>query len=396
MTYAALTNWKYDKKLYHNIQSGPQRTADDLNLTDTYELVSSGYQWSEGEQQSYYAVNYEGADFGIITAGPPNAEIPNLIDPLPVVYEVQVFNPGLGNKFYLDLVQNPQLRFQKRGTYVFDQSDPTNTGNTLAFSTTPDGTFGGGVIYTDGVTQTGTPGSPGASTTIVVSTEAPDTLYYFSENNNNYGNEIDVQPGPVTAKWGYTTDWRQVPAMISGWWSNYDDYFQRASGVLTVYNGYRRQGLISTANSTVQTAFGPEPGLRDRGAYTYFGAAVPDNQFYSPFETPAGNTAAQGITGGPNTYERVKFPMLTNPTNDSSGSRAAWEYHKPVYCQTFVESVRSTAPGATGGVVRNMYRGKSSRYVPNYAGGYGVLGEGVRNLVRTFSASVNSSNQKGV
>lgn len=282
MTYAALTNWKYDKKLYHNIQSGPQRTADDLNLTDTYELVSSGYQWSEGEQQSYYAVNYEGADFGIITAGPPNAFIESL----------------------------------------------------------------------------------------------PDSS--------------------ITKQWGYSTDWRQVPAMISGWWSNYDDYFQRASGVLTVYNGYRRQGLISTANSTVQTAFGPEPGLRDRGAYTYFGAAVPDNQFYSPFETPAGNTAAQGITGGPNTYERVKFPMLTNPTNDSSGSRAAWEYHKPVYCQTFVESVRSTAPGATGGVVRNMYRGKSSRYVPNYAGGYGVLGEGVRNLVRTFSASVNSSNQKGI
>ena len=32
MTFAALTNWQYDKSLYHRIQSGPQHTGSNLNL----------------------------------------------------------------------------------------------------------------------------------------------------------------------------------------------------------------------------------------------------------------------------------------------------------------------------------------------------------------------------
>jgi hypothetical protein len=67
-----------------------------------------------------------------------------------------------------------------------------------------------------------------------------------------------------------------------------------------------------------------------------------------------------------------------------------------VYCQTFSEAVRSDLPGQMSTVIRNMYRGRSTRYVPNYGSVYGVLGEGVRNLVRTFSPGVNSSNQKSI
>ena len=33
-------------------------------------------------------------------------------------------------------------------------------------------------------------------------------------------------------------------------------------------------------------------------------------------------------------------------------------------------------------VIRSMYRGRSSRYVPNYGAVYGVLGEGVRGMIR--------------
>ena len=267
MTYAPLTNWKYDKNLYHRIQSGPQKTGSDLNLTDTYELTSSGYRYtingSGDYQQTFVSLSDEGFDFGTIVPGPPNVS------------------------------------------------------------------------------------------------------GYFS------------------------TEWRSVPPAVSGYWNDYNESYPHVSGLLNIYNGFRRQGLISTANSTVQTAFGPEPGLKDIGAYTWYGAAVPDNQFYDPFETPQGNTSTQGITGGPNSYPRARFPTITNPTQDTSGSRAAWEYHQPVYCQTFVESVRSDSPGGTGPVVRNMYRGRSSRYVPNYGGVYGVLGEGVRGMIRTYSPGTN-------
>lgn len=396
MTYAALTNWKYDKSLYHPIQSGPQHTGNDLNLTDTYAVVGSGYVDPQGNVVQWYGVDNQGTDFGRYVPGPPNAAVSGVFNPAPVVYDVQIYNPGTGNKFYIDLVESPPLRIQQRGTYVFDQSHPTNTGNRLAFSTTPDGTFGGGVIYTEGVTQTGTPGTTGANTTIVVSTTSPTTLYYFSEDDDDYGDEIDVQPGAISNMWTYSTDWRYVPTAVPGYWYNYNEMVPDASGVLTVRDGYRRQGLFHTANSTVQNAYGPEPGLKSIGAYTYFNGFVPVNQDYSPFATPAQNSTAEGRTGGAETYPRGQYPMLINPTNNFSGSRQPWVYCPPVYCQTFVESRRSTFPGTTATIARDMYRGRSSYYVPNYASVYGVLGEGVRGMIHTFSASVNSSNQKGI
>ena len=47
---------------------------------------------------------------------------------------------------------------QEGNTYVFDQSDSTLTGYLIAFSSTTNGTFTtGGVKYTTGVTETGTP-----------------------------------------------------------------------------------------------------------------------------------------------------------------------------------------------------------------------------------------------
>ena len=73
MTFAPLSNWRYDKSLYHNIQSGPQKTGSALNLTDTYILTSSGYVYASGQQQTYVALSTPGADYGTITPGPPQS-----------------------------------------------------------------------------------------------------------------------------------------------------------------------------------------------------------------------------------------------------------------------------------------------------------------------------------
>lgn len=270
MTYAPLPNWKYDKNLYHPIQSGPQRTGDNLNLTDTYVVVSSGYVYPSGVQQTWTGVNLQGADFGRIPVGPPNIS-------------------GFLN-----------------------------------------------------------------------------------------------------------TEWRAVPPAVSGYWTQYENVNPHASGLLDSYLGFRAQGLYNVAGRTVQTALGPQPGFRNFGAYTWFGGAVPDNQAYSPFLTPGnsqvyaynestGDFEGGGSTGGPGSFQRVRYPVLTNPTNDTSGSRAAWVYNPPVYCQVFTESVRSDLPGQMSVVLRSNYRGKSTRYVPNYGSVYGVLGEGVRGMIRKFS-----------
>lgn len=207
-----------------------------------------------------------------------------------------------------------------------------------------------------------------------------------------------VTPGaPNSGLWYNTTAWRSVPpAAVSGYWTDYQNVDYAPSGALSSYEGYRPLGVSTIANAKVSTAYGPQFGLRTTGKSTYFNGIAPATQNYTPYNTPENNTAAQGITGGGVSHGRYEGGILTNPTNDTSGSRASWTYNPPVYCRTFTETVRSTAPGLMSTALRYIYRGKSQTYVSNYASIYHQLPEGVRSMVRTFSSTVNSSNQKSI
>ena len=98
---------------------------------------------------------------------------------------------GTGNKFYIDGSVSPTLTLNEGSTYWFDQSDSTNSTHPLRFSTTANGTWGGGSEYTTGVTTTGTPGSAGASTKITVASGAP-TLYYYCTNHSGMGGQANT------------------------------------------------------------------------------------------------------------------------------------------------------------------------------------------------------------
>jgi hypothetical protein len=402
MTYSALTNWKYDKNIYHAIQSGPQRTSNDLNLTDTYTLTSSGYVYASGEQQTYVALTQPGANFGVITAGPPQSYAADLGLETTTFPEVRTFEVTVvsdnGNKFALDGVSQKSLTLYQGSTYIFDLSDSSTSSHPFKLSSTQDGQHAGGVPFTTGVTTSGSQGSPGAYLQIIVPSGQTGSVYpYCTVHTGMGGTAVYTFNGPPLNLPIYqSSNWRAVPPTISGYWTNYDNYNQHASGVLTVYNGYRRQAMVNVANATVQTALGPIPGVKSIGAFTYWNGAVPSTQFYDPFNTPFGNDESKGITGGAGTYPRGGYPMLYSLVTSGTGSRAEWEYAPPVYCQTFASAERSNVPGSMESVIRSMYRGRASTYVPNYGATYGVLGEGVRGVIRSFSSSINSSNQKSV
>ena len=107
-------------------------------------------------------------------------------------YTVKVVSDS-GNKYRFDDFGTSAvtLDLQEGGTYVFDQSDSSNSGHPLRFSTTSDGTHGGGTEYTTGVTTEGTPGSAGAKTTIVVAASAP-TLYYYCSVHSGMGGQANT------------------------------------------------------------------------------------------------------------------------------------------------------------------------------------------------------------
>ena len=96
---------------------------------------------------------------------------------------------GTGNRYYINGELAPVLYLDEGNTYIFDQSDSTNDTHQLAFSTNPNNSPA--ASYTTGVTSTGSPGTSGAKTTIVVApvkkTGAP-VLFYYCTVHSGMGN----------------------------------------------------------------------------------------------------------------------------------------------------------------------------------------------------------------
>lgn len=144
-------------------------------------------------------------------------------------FTVTVQNVDGDNKYFIDGVQQDELNLYQGYTYTFDWSAATS--HPVRFSTTPDGTHGGGSEFTDGVTIDGV----SYTSTIVIPANTP-TLYYYCLYHSGMGGTINHK--------------------ISGLLSNInilefnpvDDYFLQAYS-----NGYTTSATLSSASEKVST-----------------------------------------------------------------------------------------------------------------------------------------------
>ena len=93
------------------------------------------------------------------------------------------------NKYFIDGSLAPVIDVSRKAVYVFDVSDSSNSGHPFTFSTTADGTHGGGAAYDTYVYRSGTEGNAGAYVRIYVTNTqpSPTTLYYYCSVHSGMG-----------------------------------------------------------------------------------------------------------------------------------------------------------------------------------------------------------------
>ena len=179
--------------------------------------------------------------------------------------------------YYIDgfATAKPVLDLQEGGTYIFDESDSSNSSHLFAFSTTADGTFGGGTEYVTGVTHTGTPGQAGAKTTITVAASAPQ-LYYYCVYHGAMGGTAN------TTEAGSSNFQGTISSIISA---------NQASGFSII-------GWIG--NQTGSSTVGH--GLSKAPEFIITKCRTASNQDWPTYHMGAGGTAANPLTPGINGY----------------------------------------------------------------------------------------------
>jgi hypothetical protein len=109
---------------------------------------------------------------------------------------------GSQNEYFLEGAQDQVINVVSGFKYRFDQSDSSNSGHPLRFSTTKDGTHSSGSEYTDNVTTNGTPGTADAYTQLEVKADTPERLYIYCTSHSGMGGDTQLTAGGLSVDGG--------------------------------------------------------------------------------------------------------------------------------------------------------------------------------------------------
>ena len=246
------------------------------------------------------------------------------------------------------------LDLQEGGTYVFDWSDSTAQGHPIRFSTTSDGTHGGGSEYTTGVVKD----DSAYTTTITVASSAPQLYYYcsihsgmggsvstnstfgstnfdgdilsvvqtnltagfsiltFSGNGDNTNNEVGHGLG-VKPAWYIVKD-RDTNS--NGHWMVYHQGITnpRDNVFLNLNNSANAQGFGSTDPATTTTLKPSVTVYNNVNGNDYICYAFSEIKGYSKFGSFVGNSSADGV------YVHLGFRPRMIIWKDITTSSEAW------------------------------------------------------------------------
>ena len=101
---------------------------------------------------------------------------------------------GSSNGYKIDGKEAPFLTLTPGRTYKFDQSDSSNNGHPLRFYLEANKT----TAYTTNVTTSGTPGSSGAYTQIVIADTTPMVIHYQCSSHALMGNGVQTNSATAT------------------------------------------------------------------------------------------------------------------------------------------------------------------------------------------------------
>jgi hypothetical protein len=92
-----------------------------------------------------------------------------------------------GGVFFLDGIPRKPINFNSNKTYLFIQSDPTNTGHPMIFGKLPDDPTN---IVRAGIKFVGSLGQPNAYTLVTTPVDYKDSLFYFHQQTSGKGSEL--------------------------------------------------------------------------------------------------------------------------------------------------------------------------------------------------------------